>query len=264
MLKKGITFLFLSILLFFMVSCGTRELCSNLSETEAQKIIFILQQHGIDATKLKFGKGEKATFSVVVAQEDMVAANYILEIYHLPKRPEKGLSEVFSSTGIIPTQLEEKARYLSALQGEIAKTLEIVDNVSSARVHIVLPEKDQLSNKELVQTSAAVFIKYYGDKLPITVEQVKNIVSHSVPNLDPENVAVVMERIFIPENFSQMIKEKKSLGKIAGYNSSMIILFLGIVCLILVFIVLFLFFKLKKEKEIVFQLSSELERKSGR
>ncbi len=263
MKKKIVLYLLSFLLLILMLSCGTRELCSNLSEAEAQKIIFVLQKYGINATKLKVGEGEKATFSVIVPQEDLVAANYILETYHLPKKPEKGLSEIFSSTGIIPTQLEEKAKYLSALQGELAKTLEIIDNVSSARVHIVLPEKDKLSETETVKPSAAVFIKYYGDKIPITEEGVKEIVAHSVPELSPENVAVVMERIFIPQNFTQKIKEKKSMGKIAGFNYTMIIVFLGVVILVLVMMVLFLFFKLKKEEKLVYQLSSEIEQKRG-
>ena len=250
-------------LLLFLTSCGTRELCSNLSEAEAQKIIFVLQKYGINASKLKIGEGEKATFSVIVPQEDMVAANYILETYHLPKKPEKGLSDVFSSTGIIPTQLEEKAKYLAALQGELAKTLEIIDNVSSARVHIVLPEKDKLSDTEMVKPSAAVFIKYYGDKIPITEEGVKEIVAHSVPELSPENVAVVMEKIFIPENFTQKIKEKKSMGKVAGFNYTMIVIFLGVVILILLVIILYLFFKLKREQKLVYELSSEIESRRG-
>jgi type III secretion protein J len=81
------------------------------------------------------------------------------------------------------------------LAGEIARTLETVEGVVSARVHLVLPEPDPLAvdGKARVLAQAAVLLKVRAGRLaPIGERDVQKLVAGSVPGLDMSAVAVVV------------------------------------------------------------------------
>ena len=50
-------------------------------------------------------------------------------------RPRQdGFGEIFGKGSLVPTPTEERALYVEALSGELARTLESVEGVTSARV----------------------------------------------------------------------------------------------------------------------------------
>jgi type III secretion protein J len=240
-------------LALLLLACATAELASDLNESEAQEIVVVLQQYGLSPKKVKIGEGKEATFTVVVPTSQSGSANQILKKFELPRQTPKGLGEVFSEGGLIPTATEEKAKLLMALQGEIAHTLETVDGIASARVHIVLPERDPLAETQQSKPSASVFIKYRGEHLPLTVEEIKQIVAHSVDGLDTSEVAVVMKPILIDR--SRLAAMTKGPGGVLGIQETMIIIIaLAAVCLILVILVIVMVVKLQGEKKRYMQL----------
>ncbi len=60
-----------------------------------------------------------------------------------------------------------------------------------------MPEKDLLAEGGGTQASAGVFIKYRGEQLLLTPEEIKQMVAHSADGLDPNCVAVIMKPILI-------------------------------------------------------------------
>lgn len=181
--------------------CLKKELQTGLSEQEAQEIIVLLKESGIEAVKeLRAQEQEKPTWAVCVrgGEQNLFVAWRILQEHGLPRRKSKGLEDVFSNSGLIPTAGEEKARLILGLSGEISRTLESVAGVVDARVHVVLPENSPLLERnQWSPTTASVLVKYQGEQLPLKEEEIRNLVSRGVEGLQPENVAVVFKKIEI-------------------------------------------------------------------
>jgi type III secretion protein J len=184
-----------------LTGCLRQELQTGLTEQEAQEIIVLLKEHGIDSDRERdLLSGDKGPplykVSVKGGDQNLVLAWKILQENGLPRQKAKGLEEVFSQTGLIPTASEEKARMLLALSGEIGRTLKSVPGVVDARVQIVLPENSPILDKaDWKPTTASVLLKYIWPQPPIKETDVRNLVAKGVEGLTAENVAVVFHKI---------------------------------------------------------------------
>ncbi len=164
----------------------------GLDEAAANEILTSLERVGIPATK---SRDEDGAFAVVVAKGDGLRAMELMRSLGLPRGPRAGFGEIYKQPSLVPTPTEERARYVEALGGEIARTLESVDGVVSARVHLVLLEPDPLTldGKPRVAAQAAVLLKTRGGRpAPIGERDVQKLVAGSVPGLDASAVAVVV------------------------------------------------------------------------
>lgn len=195
--SKQLVIISLTILLS---ACLTHDLQTGLSQQEAQEIVVLLNENGIDASATKAAtekKGEEK-WSVIVhgGDQNLASAWRVLEEHGLPRQKDKGLEDVFSSSGMIPTATEEKARLLTGISGEINRTLKSVAGIVDARVMVVLPDSSPLVDKtDRIPPTASVLIKYRGSELPLTEEDVKKLVARAVEGLQPENVAVVYKKV---------------------------------------------------------------------
>ena len=81
-------------------------------------------------------------------------------------------------------------RYIYAVSQELSQTLRNVDGVVAARVHVVIPANDPLSEK-IRPSSAAVFIKHRPDvDLRLLAPAVKDMVAHSIEGLTHDQVSL--------------------------------------------------------------------------
>jgi type III secretion protein J len=186
--------------LALVLGACTHELQTGLTEQEAQEIVVLMSENGIEASAAKVAsekKGEEK-WNVVVrgGDQNLARAWRVLQENGLPRQKDKGLEDVFANAGMIPTATEEKARLLLGTSGEISRTLKSVDGVVDAHVLVVLPDTSPLLDKsERVPPTASVLIKYRGDTVPLTDDDVKKLVGRAVEGLQPENVAVVYKKI---------------------------------------------------------------------
>lgn len=248
---------FLLVLVAVLLTACDTPIASDLSEDEAQEALVVLQRYGVAASKQRVGEGKEATWSLMVPETQATQANQILDRYELPRKKPDGLAEVFSASGLIPTAVEEKAKYLMALQGELAHTLEIVDGVVSARVHIVLPERDPLSETGGEAATAGVFIKYRGDHEPLTNEEIKQIVSHAVDGLESVQVAVVMKKIQIDEKELGQLESSRGTF-LTAERARIIVPVLGLICILLAVLLGFMMRSLQKQRQRNLQLRREM------
>ncbi len=77
-----------------------------------------------------------------------------------------------------------------AIEGELAKSIQTIQNVTGARVHIVMPERAMFA-EESRKATAAVTVKTRGRIPSETVASIRYLVSSSVPELSPDSVSVV-------------------------------------------------------------------------
>src|SRR5690606_28919827 len=83
-------------------------------------------------------------YRVLVASDEVAAALSVLRAEELPRAPEPGLHDVFGRASLVPTATEERARLTAALGGELARSVESIDGVLDARVHVALPDASEL------------------------------------------------------------------------------------------------------------------------
>lgn len=199
--------LLVALLAILLTGCLKHELQTGLSEQEAQEIVVLLKRNGLDSSSEMVAHGkESATWTVQVlgGNQNLVLAWRVLQENGLPRHKVKGLGEVYSASGLIPTAGEEKAKALMGLTGEITRTLNSVDGVVDARVHVVLPENSPLLDRsQWSPTTASVLIKHRGSKPPLEEAEVKTLVAKSVQGLTPEQVAVVYKTVPVMKNPAQ-------------------------------------------------------------
>lgn len=77
-----------------------------------------------------------------------------------------------------------------AVEGELARSIESLERVARARVHIVMPERAMFA-AEPRKATAAVTVKTSGRLTGEAVQSIRYLVSSAVPELAPESVSVV-------------------------------------------------------------------------
>lgn len=193
----------LVVCLLMLCGCLSRDLQSGLSEQDAQEIVVVLKQNGLDAFPVREQGGDRDsapawTVKVKGGSRNLLVAWQVMQDNGLPRQKVKGMEEVFSNKGMIPTASEEKARMLLGLSGELTRTIKSVAGVLDARVQVVLPDNSPLVDKsQWSATTASVLIKHRGSAPPLTEDEVKSLVARGVEGLQPENVAVVFKRITV-------------------------------------------------------------------
>lgn len=84
----------------------------------------------------------------------------------------------------------EKLNETRAIEGELGRSIESLENVDKARVHIVMPDREMFSSEERKAT-AAVTLKTRGRLPGEAVQAIRYLVSSSVPSLSPDAISVV-------------------------------------------------------------------------
>jgi len=91
-----------------------------------------------------------------------------------------------------PSQFVENINKVRALEGELERTIESINIVQSARVHLVLPQRE-LFSRDRQDASASVVIKQRGaERLSRTqVAAIQHLVAAAVPGLTSDRVSLV-------------------------------------------------------------------------
>jgi len=99
--------------------------------------------------------------------------------------------EIFDKTAFGATEFMEKVNYRRALEGEIARTIATISEVSSARVHIAMGKDSTFGESR--PTKASVVLKLRGQSgLPGgTIAGIAGLVAGSVEGLRPEAVVIL-------------------------------------------------------------------------
>jgi type III secretion protein J len=141
-----------------LAGCGYEEILHGLAETQANEILVALDEGGITGEKRR-EDGDAAGWAVAVPRGDASRAQRLLSERELPRPRAGGFGEVFGKGSMVPTPTEEHALYLHALAGELSRSVEAIDGVVEARVHLGLPQADPLRSGERPPPRAAVLVK---------------------------------------------------------------------------------------------------------
>ena len=108
----------------------------------------------------------------------------------LPAATEGGYG-LLDDQGISTSEFKEQVDFKRAMEGELASTIEAIDGVDGAVVHLAIPEKDVFTDEQQPATASVLVDTNPGSTL--TGEQVQaviHLVASSIDGLDPDNVTV--------------------------------------------------------------------------
>lgn len=146
------------IALCVLAACGEEEILHELAEPQANQVLVALDEAGIRGHKLR-EDGAEAGWAVSVAAADASRAQRVLAERELPRPKAPGFGELFAAGSVVATPTEDRARYLHALAGELSRSVEAIDGVVEARVHLTLPASDPLRPEVVPAPRGAVLVK---------------------------------------------------------------------------------------------------------
>lgn len=241
---------------FLLTGCGDVELYTRLQEREANLMIAILLERGINAEK---ATGEENTFMIKIPQRRFAEAVELLREHGYPRTEFMGVGEAFQKSGLVSSPSEERIRYMFALSQDLAKTLTLIDGVIDARVHLVLPDNNPFT-ETFYPASAAVFIDYRPDSNVINdIPQIKNMIVNSIEGLHSENVSVALFPVEIQTGFGGLKKGADTTSflfidvpQYSFWPLVTLVLFFIMIIIILLGIVLYMYIKGGGEINIAF------------
>lgn len=162
-----------------------KVLFSNVSDRDGGAIIASLQQMNVP---YKFAEGGGA---ILVPSSQVHDTRLKLASQGLPKGGLVGF-ELMENQKFGTSQFLEQVNFQRALEGELARSVQALAAVNSARVHLAIP-KQSVFIREQQKPSASVLVNLYPGRTldPQQVNAIVHLVSSSVPNLHVKNVTVV-------------------------------------------------------------------------
>lgn len=128
---------------------------------------------------------------ILVPAKDMQNARLKLAAAGIPRDDGFSYSFLNNQNDLANSQFLENARYLRALENDLAKTISAIDGISAAKVHIAIPQNNLFAD-ENQKVTASVMIDI-APSLVSDKEKVRSImqlIADSVPGLDPKNVSI--------------------------------------------------------------------------
>ncbi|MCB9917331.1 MAG: hypothetical protein H6832_02905 [Planctomycetes bacterium] len=158
----------LPLLLLLLNACDSNRdtLLTEVADArDANSILVALAEEGLSsARQVKEGNARSASWSVYVAPEELLRARQVLHVRQLPRSRRGSLQSLASSSGMVPTPTEEKAKLLLAISEHLAASFESIRGIVHARVHFWLPEKGRSyelgSKKSPPRAQASVYLRY--------------------------------------------------------------------------------------------------------
>jgi flagellar M-ring protein FliF len=169
-------------------------LFSNLSASDAAAVTQHLKDDKVDYRLSDDGK------TVYVPSQNVSDERVAIAGSNVIKGGSTGY-ELFDRTNFGMTEFEEKIDKTRAVEGELERTIEGLDPVEAARVHVAQPDQQLYSSDVNPATASVAVTTKPGMQLsPEQVEGITMLVARAVENLKPENVTIVNQdgQVLIP------------------------------------------------------------------
>ncbi len=185
----GIIIFLISFFVYLGVQMHSTEygvLYTDLELEDAKQIVARLESQNIKYKLLKNGT------EVLVPVDDVNRMRVDTAELALASKGSNVGYEVFDNTDALgSTNFVQNVNLIRALEGELARTIRSVDNIKSARVHLVLPKREMFSREEQTPTASVVIKTREGKLDPEAVKSIQRLVAAAVPKLDVKNVSIV-------------------------------------------------------------------------
>jgi flagellar M-ring protein FliF len=145
----------------------------------------------LEEAKLKYDVSPDGS-RIMVPGDEVGKARMLLAADGLPNGGTMGYEIFDQQNGFGTTNFVQNINQVRALEGELARTIGAVQGVRSARVHLVLPQREMFS-RDSRQASASVFLALKSS-MPLEAQQIaaiQSLVASAVPGLKPNGVSII-------------------------------------------------------------------------
>jgi type III secretion protein J len=185
----------LFLLLLCTAACRER-IQHGLDERQANELQTVLVERGLDARKV-VEAGKKPTWAIEVVEEQASDAVRILAELGLPRPAAETGCDVFGGGGLVRTPVEEQVCRVRVLERGLEKTLQTLDGVFLARVHLVVPPPPRPGQAPQPSKASAMMRVEAGRAAQFqqSQESLRALIAGGVEGLAPETVSLMVDEV---------------------------------------------------------------------
>jgi type III secretion protein J len=204
--------IFSALVLLFMalaVAGCEEQILHDLSESEANRVVSRLRSSAVEPRKVVQSDGR---WAIAVARQQVGDALAFLDSQRVLSvrsvQPARG-----AAAGLVPSRQEQWFSYQQAVARSIESTLNSIDGVLEAHVHLHLPERDPLLGRKSDEGGSGSVLLLIGQRCAVSDEQVAALVAGAA-GVPAERVKV-LRNVAVPEVVSAL-GEAGERGDAAG------------------------------------------------
>ncbi len=162
------------------------------NELDAQDAGTIAQK--LDALKIPYEVAPNGGM-IRVPGEQVGKVRMLMAAEGLPKGGSIGYEIFDQKEGFGTTSFVQNINHLRALEGELARTISTMGSIQSARVHLVLPQRELFSHGTQTAT-ASVFLKTRSGAALAReqIASIQHLIAAAVPQLQPTQISIVDDK----------------------------------------------------------------------
>ena len=205
----GILALSAGILVFSGGSTQMRVLVSGAEAKDLTEVVDVLKVNQVEFEYSESGD------TILVPEDKRSAMRMELAMKGLPRSGDVGF-EIFDEGNFGISDFVQRTNHTRAIQGELARTITMMDAINSAKVFIVKPENNLLLSEDPNdRPSASVYVDTGGNTLDkANVNAIQFLVSSANKGISKSNVAVM-------DNQGNLLSEQGESSGAAGVAGQM-------------------------------------------
>ncbi|NNM76924.1 flagellar M-ring protein FliF [Sphingomonas sp. ID1715] len=162
-----------------------KMLFSGLNDADKAAAVEALSQAKIDS------QIDQQTGTLTVAEDDYYKARMTLAAQNLPKATPGGYA-ILDQLPMGVSRAVEGERLRQARETELARSIQEIEGVTEARVHLAVPENTVFVRDNAAPSASVIVRLAAGRSLPEDqVRSIINLVASSVPGMKPDAVTIV-------------------------------------------------------------------------
>ena len=164
---------------------GFRTLYSGLAPEDAAAVTTKMREAGIEYRLDETGA------SILVPAERLAEARLALAGGGMPRSGRIGF-ELFDRTNLGASDFAEQVNYQRALEGELERTVALLSDVDSARIHLTFAHESVfLDARQPGKATVVLRLKHPGQISGSSVTAMANLVASAVEGLTPDAVSII-------------------------------------------------------------------------
>ena len=203
------TLIGIGILVYLANQSDYRVLFSNLTSEDAGNIVAKLKEKKVPYKLSSSGD------SILVPADKVSELRLEMAASGLPQGGGVGF-EIFDTKNLGLTEFMQQLNYQRALQGELARTINGLDEIQHSRVQIVIPKKSLFVEDQKKPTASVILKLKAGRSLkPQQIEGIAHLVASSIEGLSPNDVMVV-------DSSGKVLSKVQDESKLARLSNSQV------------------------------------------
>ncbi len=191
-LMGGVVLAMVGFFIFITTRLATPNLdllYKDLSQKDTSRIMQILDAQGVP---YELGQGNA---EIMVPGKDVARIRLLLADQGIPGGGNMGYEIFDESESLGTTNFIQNVNLVRALEGELARTIQSISAISTARVHLVLPKRELFSRERQNPSASVVLRMAGGNRLEKgQVMAIQHLIATAVPSLVPSRVSIVDDK----------------------------------------------------------------------